>query len=151
MSEIRELHAADRRRQAVISEMLKADQRRSAEMRDTTGTGYRTTWTVGTCWRSCTARAARGRPGSIVHRIDHVMASEMIDQRCHLPLWAARDANRNAMTAIHREKGAQTWWNSHVMTVSHDAAYAMTWVDLRKKMTDKYCSRNEMKKLKAEL
>ncbi|GJQ99045.1 hypothetical protein Tco_0522030 [Tanacetum coccineum] len=34
MSEIRELHAADRRRQAVISEMLKADQRRSAKMRE---------------------------------------------------------------------------------------------------------------------
>ncbi|GKD85743.1 hypothetical protein Tco_1356897 [Tanacetum coccineum] len=47
--------------------------------------------------------------------------------------------------------GALTWWNSHVMTVSHDAAYAMTWVDLRKKMTEKYCLRNEMKKLKAEL
>ncbi|GJS81260.1 hypothetical protein Tco_1017185 [Tanacetum coccineum] len=29
--------------------------------------------------------------------------------------------------------GALTWWNSHVMTVSHDAAYAMTWADLRKK------------------
>ncbi|GJQ92634.1 hypothetical protein Tco_0003773 [Tanacetum coccineum] len=41
--------------------------------------------------------------------------------------------------------------NSHVMTVTHDVAYAMTWVDLRKKMTDKYCPRNEMKKLKAEL
>ncbi|GKE53681.1 reverse transcriptase domain-containing protein, partial [Tanacetum coccineum] len=46
---------------------------------------------------------------------------------------------------------ALTWWNSHVMTVSHDAAYAMTWVDLRKRMTDKYCPRNEMKKLEAEL
>ncbi|GJR33064.1 hypothetical protein Tco_1109296 [Tanacetum coccineum] len=34
MSEIRELHAADRKRQAVISEMLKADHRRSAEMRE---------------------------------------------------------------------------------------------------------------------
>ncbi|GJV49219.1 hypothetical protein Tco_1439431 [Tanacetum coccineum] len=34
MLEIRELHDADRRRQAVISEMLKADQRRSAEMRE---------------------------------------------------------------------------------------------------------------------
>ncbi|GJX03237.1 putative reverse transcriptase domain-containing protein [Tanacetum coccineum] len=30
-------------------------------------------------------------------------------------------------------------------------AYSMTWVDLRKKMTDKYCPRNEMKKLEAEL
>ncbi|GJS97986.1 reverse transcriptase domain-containing protein [Tanacetum coccineum] len=47
--------------------------------------------------------------------------------------------------------GALTWWNSHVMTVTHDIAYSMTWVDLRKKMTDKYCPRNEMKKLEAEL
>ncbi|GJX58080.1 putative reverse transcriptase domain-containing protein [Tanacetum coccineum] len=46
---------------------------------------------------------------------------------------------------------ALTWWNSHVMTVTHDVAYSMTWVNLRKKMTDKYCPRNEMKKLEAEL
>ncbi|GKD46114.1 hypothetical protein Tco_1270759, partial [Tanacetum coccineum] len=47
--------------------------------------------------------------------------------------------------------GALTWWNSHVMTVAHNVAYAMTWTDLKKKMTDKYCLRNEMKKLEAEL
>ncbi|GJX40173.1 reverse transcriptase domain-containing protein [Tanacetum coccineum] len=47
--------------------------------------------------------------------------------------------------------GALTWWNSHVRIVGHDVAYAMTWTDLRKKMTDKYCPRNEMKKLEAEL
>ncbi|GJZ99237.1 putative reverse transcriptase domain-containing protein [Tanacetum coccineum] len=47
--------------------------------------------------------------------------------------------------------GALTWWNSHVLTISHNIAYAMTWADLRKKMTDKYCPRNEMKKLEAEL
>ncbi|GJR48794.1 reverse transcriptase domain-containing protein [Tanacetum coccineum] len=47
--------------------------------------------------------------------------------------------------------GALTWWNSHVMTVSHDVAYVMTWADLKKKMTDKYCPRNEMKKLEVEL
>ncbi|GJT59921.1 putative reverse transcriptase domain-containing protein [Tanacetum coccineum] len=44
-----------------------------------------------------------------------------------------------------------TWVDSHVMTVTHDVAYSMTWVDLKKKMTDKYCPRNEMKKLEAEL
>ncbi|GKC94975.1 hypothetical protein Tco_1160417 [Tanacetum coccineum] len=75
MSKIRELHTADRRRQAVTLEMLKADHRRFAEMRvlrtasrdhttgtgdSTTGTGYRTAGTVGTRWRSSTARAARG-------------------------------------------------------------------------------------------
>ncbi|GJS28126.1 reverse transcriptase domain-containing protein [Tanacetum coccineum] len=47
--------------------------------------------------------------------------------------------------------GALTWWNSHVLTISHNVAYAMTWANLRKKMTDKYCPRNEMKKLEAEL
>nr|GFA73788.1 reverse transcriptase domain-containing protein [Tanacetum cinerariifolium] len=46
---------------------------------------------------------------------------------------------------------ALTWWNSHVMTVGHDVAYAMTWVDLKKRMTDKYCPRGEMKKLESEL
>ncbi|GKF27285.1 hypothetical protein Tco_0083179 [Tanacetum coccineum] len=35
--------------------------------------------------------------------------------------------------------GALTWSNSHVMTVTHDVAYSITWVDLKKRMTDKYC------------
>ncbi|GJQ98216.1 putative reverse transcriptase domain-containing protein [Tanacetum coccineum] len=47
--------------------------------------------------------------------------------------------------------GALTWWNSHVRTVGHDVAYAMTWTDLKKKMSDKYCPRGEMKKLEVEL
>ncbi|GKA35546.1 reverse transcriptase domain-containing protein [Tanacetum coccineum] len=46
---------------------------------------------------------------------------------------------------------ALTWWNSHVRTVGHDVLYAMTWADLKKKMTDKYCSRGEIKKLEVEL
>ncbi|GJS77729.1 reverse transcriptase domain-containing protein [Tanacetum coccineum] len=52
---------------------------------------------------------------------------------------------------LPKEAGALTWWNSYVMTASHDVAYAMTWADLRKKMTDRYCLRNEMIKLEAEL
>nr|GFB47286.1 putative reverse transcriptase domain-containing protein [Tanacetum cinerariifolium] len=32
---------------------------------------------------------------------------------------------------------ALTWWNSHVMTVGPYGAYAMTLVDMKKKMTDK--------------
>nr|GEZ74010.1 hypothetical protein [Tanacetum cinerariifolium] len=46
---------------------------------------------------------------------------------------------------------ALTWWNSHVMTIGPDAAYAMTWVDMKKKMTGKYCPKGEMKKLESEL
>ncbi|GJU37577.1 reverse transcriptase domain-containing protein [Tanacetum coccineum] len=39
-----------------------------------------------------------------------------------------------------------TQWNS-----VNDVAYAMTWSDLKKKMTTKYCPRNEIKKIEAEL
>nr|GFA56602.1 reverse transcriptase domain-containing protein [Tanacetum cinerariifolium] len=77
MTEIRKLHAADRRRQIVTSEMLRADHMRLAEIKrlrtadrtsdsptgigdSLTGTGYRTTGTTGTRWRSYTTRATRG-------------------------------------------------------------------------------------------
>ncbi|GJZ58671.1 putative reverse transcriptase domain-containing protein [Tanacetum coccineum] len=42
---------------------------------------------------------------------------------------------------------ALTWWNTHVKTVGHDAAYGMPWKTLKKMMTDKYCPQNEIKKL----
>ncbi|GJR12060.1 reverse transcriptase domain-containing protein [Tanacetum coccineum] len=46
---------------------------------------------------------------------------------------------------------ALTWWNSHVKTVGHDAAYGMPWKTLMKMMTDKYCPRGEIKKLEIEI
>ncbi|GKA63706.1 putative reverse transcriptase domain-containing protein, partial [Tanacetum coccineum] len=46
---------------------------------------------------------------------------------------------------------ALTWWNSHVKTVGHDAAYGMPWKTLKKMMTNKYCPRGEIKKLEIEL
>ncbi|GKD95561.1 hypothetical protein Tco_1379458 [Tanacetum coccineum] len=46
---------------------------------------------------------------------------------------------------------ALTWWNSHVRTVGHDVAYAMTWTNLKKKMTNKYCLKGEIKKLEVEM
>ncbi|GJT21514.1 hypothetical protein Tco_0891451 [Tanacetum coccineum] len=33
---------------------------------------------------------------------------------------------------------ALTWWNGHVRTLGHDAAYAMTWGTFKKKLMDKY-------------
>ncbi|GJW97241.1 reverse transcriptase domain-containing protein [Tanacetum coccineum] len=44
-----------------------------------------------------------------------------------------------------------TWWNAHVRTVGHDVAYAMTWTNLKKMMTDKYYPRGEIKKLEVEM
>ncbi|GKF07255.1 reverse transcriptase domain-containing protein, partial [Tanacetum coccineum] len=46
---------------------------------------------------------------------------------------------------------ALTWWHGHVRTLGHDATYAMIWGTLKKKLTDKYCSKGEIKKLKIEL
>ncbi|GKF21025.1 reverse transcriptase domain-containing protein [Tanacetum coccineum] len=46
---------------------------------------------------------------------------------------------------------ALTWWNSHVKTVGHDVSYAMTWTNMKKKMTDKYYPRGEVKKLEGEM
>ncbi|GKA65067.1 hypothetical protein Tco_0764774 [Tanacetum coccineum] len=46
---------------------------------------------------------------------------------------------------------ALTWWNAHVRTVGHDIAYAVTWTNLKKMMTDKYCPRGEIKKLEVEM
>ncbi|GJS64222.1 putative reverse transcriptase domain-containing protein [Tanacetum coccineum] len=46
---------------------------------------------------------------------------------------------------------ALTWWNFHVKTVGHDVAYEMTWTNLKKKMTNKYCLRGEVKKLESEM
>nr|GFC31780.1 hypothetical protein [Tanacetum cinerariifolium] len=34
--------------------------------------------------------------------------------------------------------------------VGNDAVYVMTWIGLKKKMADKYCPRNEMKKIETE-
>ncbi|GJY89189.1 hypothetical protein Tco_0503817 [Tanacetum coccineum] len=46
---------------------------------------------------------------------------------------------------------ALTWWNGHVRTLGHDAAYAMTWEMFKKKLMDKYCPNGEIKKLEIEL
>ncbi|GJR95273.1 reverse transcriptase domain-containing protein [Tanacetum coccineum] len=48
-------------------------------------------------------------------------------------------------------RSALTWWNSHIRTVGHDVAYAMTWTNLKKMMTNKYCLRGKIKKLEVEM
>ncbi|GJW79073.1 putative reverse transcriptase domain-containing protein [Tanacetum coccineum] len=46
---------------------------------------------------------------------------------------------------------ALTWWDGHMRTLGHDAAYAMTWGTFKKKLTDKYYPNSEIKKLGIEL
>ncbi|GJV03673.1 putative reverse transcriptase domain-containing protein [Tanacetum coccineum] len=53
--------------------------------------------------------------------------------------------------ATHTLLGAAlTWWNSQIRTLGPDA-YSMTWEVLKKKMTAKYYSHGEIKKLEIEL
>ncbi|GJY05869.1 putative reverse transcriptase domain-containing protein, partial [Tanacetum coccineum] len=81
----------------------------------------------------------------------------MIDQGVTAAL-AARDANRagddshTSGTGIRRTERMETVSTSVFQRiVGHDDAYVMTWTELKKKMADKYCPRNVMKKLEAEL
>ncbi|GKE23284.1 hypothetical protein Tco_1434796 [Tanacetum coccineum] len=43
--------------------------------------------------------------------------------------------------------GALTWWNSYVKTIELDAAYETTWEELKKMMTEEYCSRNKLQNM----
>nr|GEY52227.1 hypothetical protein [Tanacetum cinerariifolium] len=43
------------------------------------------------------------------------------------------------------------WFERMEITVGHDVAYAMTWKNLKKKMTDKYYLKGEIKKLEAKM
>ncbi|GJY31175.1 putative reverse transcriptase domain-containing protein, partial [Tanacetum coccineum] len=46
---------------------------------------------------------------------------------------------------------ALTWWNSHKRTIGTEAAFAMSWRELMKQMTEVYCPRNEIQKMETEL
>ncbi|GJT03305.1 putative reverse transcriptase domain-containing protein [Tanacetum coccineum] len=46
---------------------------------------------------------------------------------------------------------ALTLWNSHKRTIGFEAAYAMSWAELMKLMTEVYCLRNEVQRMKTEL
>ncbi|GKC61605.1 putative reverse transcriptase domain-containing protein [Tanacetum coccineum] len=46
---------------------------------------------------------------------------------------------------------ALTWWNSHKRTIGTDAAFALSWRELLKLMTEVYCSRNLIQKMETEL
>ncbi|GJV65905.1 putative reverse transcriptase domain-containing protein [Tanacetum coccineum] len=80
--------------------------------------------------------------------ITNAQHQAMIDQGVTVAL-AACDANRSTNGDDSHNSG--TSWNTHVKTISHDAAYGMPWKTLMKMMTDKYCPQNEIKKLEMEI
>ncbi|GJZ45281.1 hypothetical protein Tco_0592877 [Tanacetum coccineum] len=84
----------------------------------------------------------------------------MIDQGVTDDL-AAHDANRNTNgddihnsgTGVRRNERAthECTYPDFMKTVGNDVAYAMTWTELKKKMTDKYCPGTKIKKLEVKL
>ncbi|GJV77296.1 hypothetical protein Tco_1508880 [Tanacetum coccineum] len=46
---------------------------------------------------------------------------------------------------------ALTWWNSHKRIIGTEDAFAMSWRELMKLMTEVYCPRNEIQKMESEL
>ncbi|GJY26030.1 reverse transcriptase domain-containing protein [Tanacetum coccineum] len=105
--------------------------------------------------------------------VTNAQLQAMIDQGVTAAL-AARDANTNGINSHKSGTGAKRndnysvenqskfspilFWGKmlyevehHVRTVGNDIAYAMTWTELKKKITNKYCPRTEIKKLEVEL
>ncbi|GJU52936.1 putative reverse transcriptase domain-containing protein [Tanacetum coccineum] len=74
----------------------------------------------------------------------------MIDQGVTAVL-AARATTQNGDDSHTSGTGVRRNERAVRETVTNDVAYAMTWTDLKKKMTTKYCPRNEIKKIEAEL
>nr|GEY67833.1 putative reverse transcriptase domain-containing protein [Tanacetum cinerariifolium] len=74
---------------------------------------------------------------------------ERMESVFHISNCAAKNQVKFATCTLHSV--AFTWWNTHVQTVGHEAAYGMSWKLLMKMMTDKYCPRNEIRKLEMEL
>nr|GEW03704.1 hypothetical protein [Tanacetum cinerariifolium] len=194
MTEIRELHAADRRRQTVISEFLRTDHRRSTKIIELrTALQGHVTALQGHKQMAPkrTTRSTADQETINATSVTNAQLQEMIDQGVTAAL-AARDALRsmngddshNSRTgtegvaslsqwfermesvfhisncAVENQvkfatctlySVALTWWNTHVKTVGHEAAYGIPWKTLMKMMAEKYCPRNEIKKLEMEL
>ncbi|GKF04181.1 hypothetical protein Tco_0034849 [Tanacetum coccineum] len=84
--------------------------------------------------------------------VTDALLKAMIDQGVTAAL-AARDVDRsmNGDDSHNSGTGTEGVIELTQWTVGHDFAYAMTWTDLKKKMTDKYCPRGDIKKLEVEL
>ena len=48
------------------------------------------------------------------------------------------------------EGRALTWWNAQAQIIGVDDAYRLSWAELKKRMNEEYCPRNELQKLDAE-
>ncbi|GJZ55854.1 putative reverse transcriptase domain-containing protein [Tanacetum coccineum] len=178
---ITELQVANRRRQSAITEMLVADRRRQeqfiealrllkrlqtqmTEFERQQGPAKRPAQTdapeeaAGVRWTERTARECtytdflKCQPLNFKGKEGVVGLSqwfERMESVFHISNCIVENQVKFATCTLHSVD--LTWWNTHVKTVGHDAAYGIPWKTLMKMMTDKYCPRNEIKKLEIEL
>nr|GFB19553.1 hypothetical protein [Tanacetum cinerariifolium] len=143
MTEIKELHTIDHKRQIVISEMLRADHRRSTEI-----IGLRTALQGQKQMAPRrTTRSTADQETVNATTVTNAQLQTMINQGVTATL-VARDALRSTNSDDSHNSGTG---NTHVQTVGHEAAYGMTRKTLMKMMTEKYCPRNEIRKLEMKL
>nr|GEY95286.1 reverse transcriptase domain-containing protein [Tanacetum cinerariifolium] len=138
MLEIRELQAADRMRQTVISELLRIDHMRSTKISELRIALQRHKKMA----PRRTTKPTTDQETVNATTVTNAQLHAMIDQGVTAAL-AARDALRST--------NGDDSHNSGIGTVGHEAAYDMTWKTFMKMMTDKYCPRNEIRKLEMEL
>nr|GEW02389.1 reverse transcriptase domain-containing protein [Tanacetum cinerariifolium] len=155
----------DRRSQARIARLMESEARAS---RDAWVQFMDASDTTRSKKMTPTRRTTRGSPAmtTTTTPVTNAQLKALIDQRVSNAL-AACDADRrrngndnhNSRTVENQVKFATctlhgvalTWWKSHVKIVGQDAAHSMPWSTLMKKMTAKYCARNEIKKLEIEI
>ncbi|GKE23961.1 reverse transcriptase domain-containing protein, partial [Tanacetum coccineum] len=82
--------------------------------------------------------------------VTNAQLQAMINQGVTVAL-AARDANTNGIDNHNSGTCARRNKRATCETVGNDITYAMTWTGLKKKITDKYCPRTEIKKLEVEI
>nr|GEV47206.1 hypothetical protein [Tanacetum cinerariifolium] len=78
----------------------------------------------------------------ILHYVMNHACNKTRNKRCHdsrIHSSYDRLGNPKKLYPYSGRCAALTWWNGYVRTLGHEAAYAMTWGTLKKKMTDKYC------------
>ncbi|GJV12573.1 putative reverse transcriptase domain-containing protein [Tanacetum coccineum] len=73
-----------------------------------------------------------------------------IEKGCQLFLAQVTVKENKDKSEEKRLECALTWWNSHKRTIGTDAAYALSWRELMKLMTEVYCPRNEIQKMETE-
>ncbi|GJQ92055.1 hypothetical protein Tco_0003194 [Tanacetum coccineum] len=94
--------------------------------------------------------AAIARAPRAADRVEDVGYVRALQDSEHRMMTSIKEVNLRVsyQAHIHRQESASlTWWNGYMRTLGHDAAYAMTWGTLKKKLMDKYCPKGKIKKL----